>query len=136
MDSEGNYINGKRNGLWKYWHENGQVRCEGNYINGLKDGVWKYWDETGVLTEETLYNNGVEVTVAPAYNIVQKNTDEECLVYKSKFVLGAKYLMCSNKEDHVMDYEFMVGFGRTGNLKNIKCVYCSHRVNEEVYEQV
>ncbi len=42
---EGNYIEGKKNGLWFYWYNDGSKKLEGNYIDNSFDGVWKYWYE-------------------------------------------------------------------------------------------
>lgn len=40
---------GRKQGLWKFFHENGLVRLEGKYVNDLKDGYFKEYDETGKL---------------------------------------------------------------------------------------
>lgn len=40
---------GRKQGLWKFFHENGRVRLEGNYSNDLKDGFFKEYDEEGKL---------------------------------------------------------------------------------------
>ena len=78
--SEGNYKNGKKEGLWTVWYENGLIkyemtykdgkpngRCtnfnngqkneEGNLKNGLKEGLWTEWDICGRKTEKH-YKNG------------------------------------------------------------------------------
>jgi len=57
-ESEGNYINGKKNGNWTFWHENGQKESEGNYINGKKNGNWTYWNEKGQIYREKNYKDG------------------------------------------------------------------------------
>ena len=33
---EGGLKNGREDGVWTYWHENGQTRSKGNYKNGDK----------------------------------------------------------------------------------------------------
>lgn len=72
---EGEYKNGKRNGKWMYWYENGSIWSEGYFKNDLSDGKrivwrgngkkyyegtykdgkqvgrWKFWDENGKLTK-------------------------------------------------------------------------------------
>jgi len=40
---------GRKQGLWKFFHENGLVQLEGNYSNDLKDGYFKEYDENGKL---------------------------------------------------------------------------------------
>ena len=78
---EGEYSNGKRNGKWTSWYqnghemsihyfvngiddgkitvfyENGNKRYEGKYSNGKKMGVWKFWDEQGKLQNKEDYSN-------------------------------------------------------------------------------
>lgn len=55
--SEGNYLDGKENGVWKDFHENSQIAAEGTYTNGEKIGVWKYWDSNGKLEIEENYSS-------------------------------------------------------------------------------
>jgi antitoxin component YwqK of YwqJK toxin-antitoxin module len=55
--SEGNWENGKVNGLWTYWYENGQKNFEGTYKNGLKDGPWMSWYDNGQKFYEESYKN-------------------------------------------------------------------------------
>ncbi|MCB0445838.1 MAG: toxin-antitoxin system YwqK family antitoxin [Gelidibacter sp.] len=48
---EFNYKNGQLQGVSKYYDSEGQLLAEGNYNNDQKTGVWKYY-EKGVLKEE------------------------------------------------------------------------------------
>lgn len=45
--SEGNFKDGKREGLWTVWQDNayGEKRSEGNYKDGQKEGLWTEWDD-------------------------------------------------------------------------------------------
>jgi len=45
--SEGNIIEGKRDGVWRFWHERGGLKEVGHYLMGEKVGRWRYWDENG-----------------------------------------------------------------------------------------
>ena len=45
--SEGQYIRGLEQGLWRDFHENGQVAAEGMYDGGKEVGEWRFWDATG-----------------------------------------------------------------------------------------
>ena len=51
-------INGKKDGVWKYWHENGQLGYEVFYKDGKKDGVQKAWHDNGQLEYEYCYKDG------------------------------------------------------------------------------
>jgi antitoxin component YwqK of YwqJK toxin-antitoxin module len=55
---EGNYVNGKRNGVWKEYYDNGQLSWEVNYVAGKEDGVWKTYYENGQLCWEGNYVDG------------------------------------------------------------------------------
>ena len=74
LSEELNYIDGKREGEWKQYFENGSIKlktsykkdmvdgyytfnletgsvyCMGNYRKGLKEGEWYYWNEPGKKT--------------------------------------------------------------------------------------
>jgi|TARA_B110000240_G_scaffold185_1_gene176 hypothetical protein len=51
---KGNYINGKREGLWteKYDQSRSPIRMQGNYQNDKKIGNWKYYDSKRNLIQE------------------------------------------------------------------------------------
>ena len=44
---EGNYKDGKEDGLWVWWYENGQKSMEGNYKDGKAVGLHVNWYENG-----------------------------------------------------------------------------------------
>lgn len=60
-----------REGLWvnhgRYIqkHNNGKVMIEGQYEDGKKQGIWSRYDETGNKTVEKYFENGVEKPVLP-----------------------------------------------------------------------
>ena len=43
------YINDEKEGLYKEYHENGQLKSVGKYENGKRVGDWKEYDENGKL---------------------------------------------------------------------------------------
>lgn len=57
LKMEGNYENGKQDGLWNMWFESGKHQCEGNYKNGKQDGLWKFYHENGQLSQELCYKD-------------------------------------------------------------------------------
>jgi sulfatase modifying factor 1 len=46
-ESFGTYKDGKRDGLWTTWYDNGQKKDEGTYKDGKSIGKWTYWYEDG-----------------------------------------------------------------------------------------
>ncbi len=51
---------GKKQGLWKFFHDNGQVKIEGKYLNDQKNGYFKTYDENGKLISTSKWVNGQE----------------------------------------------------------------------------
>ena len=56
---EVNYIDGKKNGICKSYYSNGQLYEEVNYINDKENGIYKrYWND-GKLAREVNYIDGI-----------------------------------------------------------------------------
>ena len=51
--------NGKKYGLYRFWHLNGNLWSEANYKNGKYHGPYRYWDSNGNLCFERSYKNGL-----------------------------------------------------------------------------
>ena len=56
--SEGNYKDGKEDGLHLMWHEDGQKKSEENFKNGRLDGPSNQWYENGQKHMEGNYKDG------------------------------------------------------------------------------
>jgi hypothetical protein len=41
------FIDGNKEGFFRYYHNNGVIHAEGSYKNGNKTKKWKYWDKMG-----------------------------------------------------------------------------------------
>ena len=54
----GNIVDGKRDGPYKEWGWNGNLRIEGNYNKGSLQGYFRSWWENGNLSSEGNYHNG------------------------------------------------------------------------------
>lgn len=44
LASEGNYLHGLEQRVWRDYHENGQLASEGSYENGVEVGEWGFWN--------------------------------------------------------------------------------------------
>ena len=55
---KGEFVNGKKEGLHRKWHDNGQLEKEGSYVNDKREGLWRFWGENGQLEKEESYLNG------------------------------------------------------------------------------
>lgn len=68
---EGHYDDGKlqytiglksglKNGNYREYFENGEIKVKGHYKDDLQDGTWKLYDEQGNLLEEKSFDKGKE----------------------------------------------------------------------------
>lgn len=56
----GNFENGNKVGLWKNFYDDGKIKFEENFNNdGKLNGIYKYYAENGQVTEEYIYKNDV-----------------------------------------------------------------------------
>lgn len=54
----GTLKNGRREGIWTAWHENGEVESEVKYIDDLRHGPIRTWYDNGKLRYKGFYSNG------------------------------------------------------------------------------
>jgi len=59
LEFEGEYLNGKRNGLGKEYNYDGKLQFEGIYLNGKKNGKGKEFYNNGQLKLEGEYKNDI-----------------------------------------------------------------------------
>ena len=55
--SQGAIKNGKEDGAWVYYHDNGQLRAKVNYKNGKPEGAWVSYHDKGQLKYKGNYKN-------------------------------------------------------------------------------
>jgi len=48
-ETEGNYIDGRKEGLWKWYYESGELESTGIYKNGQSHGIFHGWYKNGQL---------------------------------------------------------------------------------------
>jgi antitoxin component YwqK of YwqJK toxin-antitoxin module len=56
--SEEYYVDGKKQGKSRGWHENGQQKLEVNYVDGKEQGKAITWDENGQKQLDIDYDDG------------------------------------------------------------------------------
>ena len=57
-ESKGKLKNGKKDGKWTNWYENGQKKSEENYKDGKGDGKQYEWFKNGQIRHEDNYKDG------------------------------------------------------------------------------
>jgi len=60
---QGSFKNGKEEGPWVTYYENGQLRTKGDFKNGTQEGPWVGYKRDGTVDEEITgtYKDGVKV---------------------------------------------------------------------------
>ena len=60
---QGAFRNGKREGPWVYYYDNGQLGTKGTLKDGKKDGPWVVYNQDGTVNKKYTgtYKNGVKV---------------------------------------------------------------------------
>ena len=56
LKEKGSYKNGKLNGEWQDYYENGKVKTNGNYTDGIPVDQWEYFTEEGLMKRKTTFN--------------------------------------------------------------------------------
>ena len=54
---EGFYVNGKKDGAFKWWYASGQLGLLENFVDNQKQGVSRLWYGNGQLKQEAAYKN-------------------------------------------------------------------------------
>jgi antitoxin component YwqK of YwqJK toxin-antitoxin module len=57
-DTQGAFMNGKRDGTWVYFNKNGQINTKGDFKNGVEEGSWVSYHENSKLYTKGDYKNG------------------------------------------------------------------------------
>lgn len=58
IKNQGDYVKGKRHGNWKLWFLNGQLSEDINFKKDSLDGDFKKWNENGIMINEGKYELG------------------------------------------------------------------------------
>ena len=55
VEGKGEILEGKKDGLWEEYWDNGQLVYKGHYKDGKKDGLWEWCDKNGKLKTKDHY---------------------------------------------------------------------------------
>jgi len=56
--AEADFLNGKKDGMERFWHANGRLKSEGQWFDGRRNGVFREWREDGKPISANRYKNG------------------------------------------------------------------------------
>lgn len=54
----GKIKNGKKEGIWNYWYDDGRKKSEGTYKDGRPNGLYTEWNESGQKLIQITYKDG------------------------------------------------------------------------------
>jgi len=74
---------GEKEGYWKYYYSNGNIKSEGHYINDMAEKYWKFYYPNMNLSKEGHVNNNQETDWWVYYNY-EGSKIEECEYFKGK----------------------------------------------------
>jgi antitoxin component YwqK of YwqJK toxin-antitoxin module len=60
---EKTFKDGRENGYWASWDENGLKMEEGNYKNAKEDGNWTFWYANGQKKRDGTFKNGEMISI-------------------------------------------------------------------------
>ena len=58
LRSNGDVIDGKKDGSWHEWYENGTIKSKENYKYGMAMGIWELWYENDQIKLKASFKNG------------------------------------------------------------------------------
>ena len=135
----GNYKKGNRNGPFEFYHDNGQLDTSGNFKDGIiEDGVWKFYYDNGQLKELGNYKNGNPNGPFEAYY------DNGQLLNQGNFKDG-KYHGTQTWFDHYGDLELKteytndkkhgweISYYSDGSMKNVYCYEVGNYIKESEF---
>ena len=73
--SLGKMKNGKKDGKWTLWHDNGQKIEEGIYKDGKQDGLWTYYHKNGNIYGKGNFLSGDGGNVSEVSGIPRNGRD-------------------------------------------------------------
>jgi hypothetical protein len=59
--NQGSFRNGKKDGPWVKYHDNGQLWSKGIYKDGDRDGSWVWFHDNGQLLSKGIYKDGEKI---------------------------------------------------------------------------
>lgn len=64
----GDIVDGRRDGLWQYYYENGNLQAEATYVDGREEGDYRVYRENGLPYYIGRYSGGVRTGTWEVYD--------------------------------------------------------------------
>ncbi|MBT6768730.1 MAG: toxin-antitoxin system YwqK family antitoxin [Opitutales bacterium] len=58
LKSKGSHKDGEQDGLWEWYNENGQIELKGSFKDGKREGPWEFYHGNGSISIKGSYKDG------------------------------------------------------------------------------
>jgi uncharacterized protein len=121
LHGEGNYLDGKRQNEWNFYYKNGQLEQSGRYNNaGLPHGPWKWYHDNGNIKREENLVNGIHD------GPIAEFSETGQVILKGQFITGeedGQWVYELNDYRETGSYEYGKREGLWKGFKNEKIAY-------------
>lgn len=87
MSAIGKIKNGHPVGLWKNFHENGNLKSIGKWKHNMLDSTWLFYFSNGLLKQKIQYNNGIKNGFSYTYKLTNDSIN---YLYKKELYIEGK----------------------------------------------
>ena len=81
-------VDGKKEGIWRSYYDNGKIQSEMHYLGDQLDGYQKDYNSKGNLVKKLLFNQGKMVNLAKGDTL---NIEEKIVFDENKFIIKRGY---------------------------------------------
>ena len=85
---------GKREGEWKKYHDNGKLKSIGSYKDGKRDGEWKWYYENGKLEKIGVFKNGNQQDALTYYDETGRPEDLGAMIAAGEKIHKSQCSVC------------------------------------------
>ena len=61
--AEASFLKGRKDGMERFWYDNGRLKKESHWFDGMAEGVMKSWNEDGMLQRIVRFKRGELIEV-------------------------------------------------------------------------
>lgn len=87
---EENYVNGQQTGIQRSFSESGQILSEGEMIDGSREGEWTWYNNDGTISSSVIFENDKKTGTQTMWSEIGEKTKEE--YYEDGVLVSEKIL--------------------------------------------
>ena len=114
-------VNGEKEGIKKFYYDNGKLSSIVNYINNYMDGEFKAYYSNGMIEMIANYNNGIMIGEYKTYYKIESEYDEFQSEQNRPLKYYCKDVNAKNREE--------IEYYNSGKIKKI-CKYVNDKLKK------